>query len=196
MITVNSTAQTALAVMKMLGSRPDEASLSSKTTQPKGVSPVPNARLSPSVTGFMANLSSYVQSQDMFGAKVQFSEMSADMRAQVDTFGGDKVMIREVEQLAQPEFEKAVLGWLKHAYRDDAGFQKALSEGTVKIQRGVDIADFGYSSHVYDSFLNGQHIGSGVTSTELNREWYDAQRANVNGQTYGSAAGQAYYASW
>lgn len=121
--------------------------------------------------------------------------LSSEERAIMSRFGADFIVKRQPEQLEGADFINAVKGWLDERHEDDAGYQQAKKDGTLKIQRAVDLPEMGYRTYIYDLYSNGS-VSGGVGGETINDAWLDAQRQKGGNYSYGTVDGQDYYVTW
>lgn len=123
------------------------------------------------------------------------TKIPEEHRQWLNALGGDTVTVREVKQLEGAEFEQFVRERLKPSEVDFLGFNQALEDGKVKIQRSVDVPELNSHEYVYDLWKDGSHIGGAGRGT-INLEFLADQRAKGINQTVGSMDGQEYYLTW
>ncbi|MGY8704614.1 hypothetical protein RAD16_02570 [Bradyrhizobium sp. 18BD] len=128
---------------------------------------------------------------------MKLSELPADQAQYLKGFGADAVVRVDGVELSDADFKQMVLQYGMEAWTDEPGFNEALANGTLKIQRASDVPELGYKSNLYDLYSGGNLLGSVSfgSSTFNSKLYYEIQAQGIR-QATGSINGQDYYVTW
>lgn len=170
MLSINTVSSTRTALALLAGRTETRDVFASKTAT--GVNPTPVGNVTPLVGD----------------ALLQIADLTARL-------GADSASARPQSQLEGAAFEDKVMSWLSRIYADDEGFQQAVANGTLKVQRAVDVEALGFRSYIVDVQKNGNHLGSAGAVT-VNKQYLSDLRASGGNHIVGTAEGQDYYVTW
>jgi hypothetical protein len=188
MVTVNTSASAALAVLQFLTPRTGTDSVARTPAQaaaPASARP----RLS---AGFFDALTKISETAR---AAAKLADLPPEHADKLKSFGADTAIRTAKPVMNDAEFQSTVMSHISESWTGLEGFDAALANGTVKIARAADVAGLGYETIQYDMFKNGSQIGSAGWDT-IDRSFYDAQTAKGVRQGIGSINGQDYYVTW
>ncbi|MCK1389816.1 hypothetical protein [Bradyrhizobium sp. 1] len=128
---------------------------------------------------------------------MKLSELPADQAQYLKRFGADAAVRIEGVQLSDAAFKQTVLQHGMENWTDLPGFNEALANGTLKIQRASDVPELGYKSNLYDLYSGGNLLGSvSFGSSTFNKKLYLEIQAQGIRQATGSINGQDFYVTW
>lgn len=188
MVTVNTSASAALSILRILTPPTGtDAPVRAPTAAaaPAGIRP----RLSAGVFDALTKIA------DTARAAAKLSDLPSDHAEKLKSFGADSGQRVAKPVMSDRDFQSAVLLHITESWSGLEGFDAALANGTVKIERAADVAGLGYETIQYDMFKGGDRIGSAGWDT-IDRGFYDAQAAKGVRQGLGSLNGQDYYVTW
>ena len=214
MVAINSVGATALTILKAANAQ----TTAEPETSPVSVVPHVNAlssRLAPGVADALLKINalvngkiaaangagsaggviareSYVESPMM-----KLSELPADQAQYLKGFGADAAVRIDAVAVSDADFKQMVLQYGTEAWTDEPGFNDALANGTLKIQRASDVPELGYESNLYDLYSGGNLLGSvSFGSSTFNKKLYLEIQAQGIRQATGSINGQDFYVTW
>jgi hypothetical protein len=124
------------------------------------------------------------------------SGMPADKVAWLDSLGADSWSVREPPRMDDDAFEKQVLdGLVRNGSTKLAGFNEALGNGTLKVQRAADLPELGYKSFQVTLFKDGKECGGAGFSVCNTDQWMEMRANGVYAGT-GSVDGNDYVVTW
>lgn len=135
-------------------------------------------------------------------AKLQFSIRSLEIppEEQEHLSGAADTYVRlSTPQLEQREFEELVLlyhekmGSLDHPNYE--GYEEALANGTLKIQRAIDVEGLDYDRYAYDKYRDGHLIGFQGWG-HFNRDYLESVEEQGQQAVLGSIWGQRFFVTW
>jgi len=188
MVTVNTSASAALSILRILTPRTEvdaAARTPTATAAPAGIRP----RLSAGVFDALTKIA------DTARAAAKLSDLPSEHAEKLKSFGADSGQRVARPIMSDLDFQSAVLFHISESWSGLEGFDEALANGAVKIERAADVAGLGFETIQYDMFKNGDRIGSAGWDT-IDRSFYDAQTAKGIRQGIGSINGQDYYVTW
>lgn len=126
--------------------------------------------------------------------KLSSTTSDAMMRLQelAHRYGADNGIYREWDT---ENFESKTMTWLSRVYKDDASFQSAVQNGTLKLKYAPDVEGLNARSEMIDLIKNGSQFGT-IGNYSASDEWLNARRAEGGHHTAGTVDNLAYYASW
>lgn len=189
MVTVNTSASAALAVLQILTPRTGMDAVAKAPAQAATSAASARPRLSAGVFDALTKVSETAR------AAARLADLPPDHADKLKSFGADTAIRTAKPVLNDAEFQAAVMSHIQESWSGLEGFDEALANGTVKIERAADVAGLGYETIQYDMFKSGSRIGSAGWDT-IDRSFYDAQAAKGVRQGIGSIAGQDYYVTW
>jgi hypothetical protein len=214
MVAINSVGTTALTILKAANAQ----TATGPEKSPVSVVPHVNAassRLVPAVADALLKISALVNGKtvasngaDSIAANIapegyvaspmtKLSELPAYQAQDLAKFGADAVVRIDAVAVSDAEFKQMVLQYGQENWTDLAGFNEALANGTLKIQRASDVPELGIESVQYAIYSGGNYTGSvGFGSSPFNSKLYYEIQAQGIRQAYGSINGQQFYVTW
>ena len=132
----------------------------------------------------------YVESPMM-----KLSELPRDQAEYLKRFGADAAVRIEGVELSDADFEQTILQFGMESWKDLPGFNDALANGTLKIQRASDVPEL-YESFQYDLYSGGNYFGGVGWGGINNKKLYLEIQAQGIRQALGSIRGQEFYVTW
>lgn len=124
------------------------------------------------------------------------SGMPADKVAWLDSLGADSWVVREPPRLDDAKFKQMVFdGLIRNGSVKLAGFDEAVEDGTLKIQRAADMPELGFKSYQVTLYKDGVECG-GAGFSVCNTDHWMEMRANGIYAGTGSVDGNDYVATW
>jgi hypothetical protein len=124
------------------------------------------------------------------------SGMPAEKVAWLDSLGADSWAVREPPRLDDAAFEKQVLdGMFRNGSVKLAGFNEALGNGSLKVQRAADVPELGYKSFQVTLYKDGSECGGAGFSVCNTDHWMEMRANGVYAGT-GSVDGNDYVVTW
>ncbi len=214
MVAINSVGATALTILKAANAQ----TAAEPEASPVNVIPHVNAlssRLAPGVADALLKIDALVNGKTAAatggkpaGAVVapdgyvaspmmKLSELPAYQAQYLAKFGADAAVRIDAVAVSDAEFKQMVLQYGQENWTDLAGFNEALANGTLKIQRASDVPELGIESVQYAIYSGGNYTGSvGFGSSPFNSKLYYEIQAQGIRQAYGSINGQQFYVTW
>ncbi len=189
MVTVNTSASAALAVLQILTPRTGTDAVARAPAQAAASSASARPRLS---AGFFDALTKISETAR---AAAKLADLPPEHADKLKSFGADTAIRTTKPSMNDAEFQSTVMSHISESWAGLEGFDEAMVKGAVKIERAADVAGLGYETIQYDMFKNGSQIGSAGWDT-IDRSFYDAQTAKGVRQGIGSINGQDYYVTW
>lgn len=189
MVTVNTSASAALAVLQILTPRTGTDAVAKAPAQAAASATSARPRLSAGVFDALTRISETAR------AAARLADLPSDHADKLKSFGADTALRAAKPVMDDAQFQSTVMSYIQESWSGLEGFDEALANGTVKIERAADVAGLGYETIQYDMFKNGSQIGSAGWDT-IDRSFYDAQTAKGVRQGLGSINGQDYYVTW
>ncbi|MBW7969431.1 hypothetical protein [Bradyrhizobium sp. BR 10289] len=220
MVAINSVGATALTILKAASAQ----TATEPEASPIGIIPHVNAvssRLAPGVSDALLKIDALINGKDaLVNAKtaaanagksagrviardgyvespmMKLSELPADQAEYVKRFGADAAVRIDPVEVSRADFERMVLQHAMESWKDLPGFNEALANGTLKIQRASDVPEIGYESFQYDLYSGGNYFGGVGWSGINNKKLYFEIQAQGISQAFGSIRGQEFYVTW
>ncbi|MHC2622923.1 hypothetical protein ACVIW2_004955 [Bradyrhizobium huanghuaihaiense] len=217
MVAINSVGATALTILKAANAQ----TVAEPEASPINVIPHVNAvssRLAPGVSDALLKIDALVNGKaaaakggSSAGGAVtlsrareglvesrmmKLSELPADQAQYLARFGADAAVRVDGVELSQADFEQTVLQFGMESWKDLPGFNDALANGTLKIQRASDVPEIGYESFDYDIYSGGNLLGGVGWGGINNKKLYFEIQAQGIRQAFGSIHGQEFYVTW
>ncbi|HEV2153207.1 hypothetical protein [Bradyrhizobium sp.] len=217
MVAINSVGATALTILKAANAQ----TVAEPEASPINVIPHVNAvssRLAPGVSDALLKIDALINGKAaaakgghsaggaitlarareglVESSMMKLSELPADQAEYVKRFGADAVVRIEGVELSRADFEQTVLQFGMESWKDLPGFNDALANGTLKIQRASDVPEIGYESFAYDIYSGGNLLGGVGWSGINNKKLYFEIQAQGIRQAFGSIHGQEFYVTW
>jgi hypothetical protein len=220
MVAINSVGATALTILKAANVQ----TAAEPESSPASVIPHVNAlssRLAPRVSDALLKIDALINGKDVLvNAKtaaanagnsaggviaregfvaspmMKLSELPKDQAEYLKRFGADAAVRIEGVELSDADFERTVLQFGMESWKDLPGFNDALANGTLKIQRASDVPEIGYESFQYDLYSGGNYFGGVGWSGINNKKLYFEIQAQGIRQAFGSIRGQEFYVTW
>ncbi|MCK1389817.1 hypothetical protein [Bradyrhizobium sp. 1] len=220
MVAINSVGATALTILKAANAQ----TVAEPEASPINVIPHVNAvssRLAPGVADALLKIDALINGKDaLVKAKtaaanagksaggviaregfvaspmMKLSELPKDQAEYLKRFGADAAVRIEGVELSDADFERTVLQFSMESWKDLPGFNDALANGTLKIQRASDVPEIGYESFQYDLYSGGNYFGGVGWSGINNKKLYFEIQAQGIRQAFGSIRGQEFYVTW
>jgi hypothetical protein len=124
------------------------------------------------------------------------SGMPAEKVAWLDSLGADSWVVREPPHLDDATFKKQVLdGMFRNGSAKLAGFNEALGNGSLKVQRAADVPELGYKSFQVTLYKDGSECGGAGFSVCNTDHWMEMRANGVYAGT-GSVDGNDYVVTW
>lgn len=188
MVAINSTASTALAILKRAQPK-DQIIPQPKPITTEPLKPASQARFAPGVADAILNLS-------LQANPTKLSDLPPEHAERLRQFGIDAAIRTPKPVVSDAEFQSIVMAHLSEPGGETIeGYREAIANGTVKIQRASDVEGLGYESIQYNLFKDGYLFGGAGWGT-ANMEFYNAQAAAGVRQGTGSINGLDYYITW
>jgi len=135
----------------------------------------------------------------LLGPKISIDELSSYQREKVTSTLGNANYVVQVTppRMGDEEFQKMMLDYVKSNFSGISGFDEALANGTLKIQRGEDVPELGLGSVQFIAYKDDRSLG--VTyfgNGNFNKELYNEIRFQGIHQSTGSLKGQEFYITW
>lgn len=212
MVAINSVGATALTILKA-NAQPAAASEASAV----GVIPHVNAlssRLAPGVSDALLKIDALVngkttaQGGGSSGTSIapegyttspmmKLSELPAYQAQNLEKFGADSAVRIDPPQMSDADFKQMVLQYGMENWTDLPGFNEAVANGTLNIQRASDVPELGVESVQYGLYSAGNYLGSaGFGSSPFNSKLYNEIQAQGIRQDYGAINDQQFYVTW
>jgi len=219
MVAINSVGATALTVLKAASAQ----TAAEPEASPVSVIPHVNAlssRLSPRVSDALLKIAALINGKDVLvnaktvAAKggnsaggviaregfvashmMKLSELPRDQAEYLKRFGADAAVRIEGVELSDADFEQTILQFGMESWKDLPGFNDALANGTLKIQRASDVPEL-YESFQYDLYSGGNYFGGVGWGGINNKKLYLEIQAQGIRQALGSIRGQEFYVTW
>jgi hypothetical protein len=214
MVAINSVGATALTILKAANAQ----TTAEPETSPVRVLPHVNAlssRLAPGVADALLKINALVNGKTaaangagsaggviaregyVESPMMKLSELPPDQAQYLKGFGADAAVRIDAVAVSDADFKQMVLQYGTEAWTDEPGFNDALANGTLKIQRASDVPELGYESNLYDLYSGGNLLGSvSFGSSTFNKKLYLEIQAQGIRQATGSINGQDFYVTW
>jgi hypothetical protein len=214
MVAINSVGATALTILKAANAQ----TAAEPEASPVRVIPHVNAassRLAPSVADALLKINALVNGKTAAATgrnpaggviaregyvesrMMKLSELPAYQAQYLAKFGADAAVRIDAVAVSDADFKQMVLQYGQENWTDLAGFNEALANGTLKIQRASDVPELGIGSVQYALYSGGNYTGSvGFGSSPFNSKLYYQIQAQGIRQAYGSIDGQQFYVTW
>ncbi|MEO8650670.1 MAG: hypothetical protein ABI391_00105 [Hyphomicrobiaceae bacterium] len=124
------------------------------------------------------------------------SGIPADKVAWLDSLGADSWAVREPPQMDDAAFKTQVLdGLFRNGSAKLAGFNEALGNGTLTVDRSADVPELGYKSFQVTLYKEGKECGGAGFSVCNTDHWMEMRASGIYAGT-GSVDGNDYVVTW
>ncbi len=214
MVAINSVGATALTILKAANAQ----TVAEPEASPVSVIPHINAassRLAPGVADALLKIDALVKGkaaaanapESASAASVsqgytasgmmKLSELPAYQAQYLEKFGADAVVRFDPVEVSDADFQQMVLQYGQENWTDLPGFNEALANGTLKIQRASDVPELGIETVQYAIYSGGNSLGGVMfgASPFNSKLYYEIQAQGIR-QAYGAINDQQFYVTW
>lgn len=205
MIAVSSVSSSAVTALKLISTP-----YSNEAAKPKAAAaldPISARSLSPSVSDALLKIAEILNGQKsavpttndgyLRGPLTKLSDLPASDARKLRGLGADAAVEVTAPPISDGAFRALVFEFGKGLWTGLAGFNDALANGTLRIQRASEVPELGLGHVRYDFYNNGNMIGGGGWGKDgFNKDLYLQIQAQGVRQATGSIDGYDYYVTW
>ncbi len=214
MIAVSSIPSTAATALELLSATKGNNAASTKAAP--GLNPVSARSLSPSVSDALLEINEIVNAKAAseiarrqpadarlrldgydYGPMTKLSDLPPDHAKKLRALGADAAVKVTASPIGDEEFKAMMLAYANEAWSDLDGFNEALANGTLRIQRASGVPELRLGHVSYNLYSNGNHIGgAGFGNQKANLDLYLQIQSQGVRQATGSINGHDFYVTW